>query len=91
MISNLIEIGEVVDNYRYGKRDDQHAADTADGAYELAPRRLRIHVTVAYGSHGDGCPPKRLRNTGKHDWVVLLLREVRETGKDEDSDCEKRH
>ena len=72
----LVEVGEVVDDDGYRQRDDQHAADAARGADQLAPHRLRAHVAVADRRHGDRRPPERLRDADELGAGHIVLGEV---------------
>jgi len=87
----LVELGEVVDDDGDRQRDDQHAADTARRADQLAPPGLGIDVAVADRRHGDRRPPERLRDADELGLLDLLLGEVRQAGKDENADGDEHH
>ena len=84
----LVVLGEVVDDDRDRQRDDEHAADAADAADDLAEDCLRHDVAVAHRRHGDRRPPERARDA-RVVRVVVLLGEVGERREHEDADGEE--
>ena len=57
----LVERRKIVDDDRYGKRNDEDAADTARCSDQFAPRRPRTDVAISDRRHRNGRPPERFR------------------------------
>ena len=87
----LVEVGEVVDDDGYGQGDDEHTADAARGADQLAADRRRAHVAVADRRHGDRRPPERLRDADELGAGHVVLGEVGERREDEHADRDEHH
>ena len=79
----LVELGEVVDDDRDGKCDDENSADTAHQTDTLPGQRGGVHVAVTHRGHRDGRPPERGWNACEGSLLHLSLREVAEAGEDE--------
>ena len=85
----LVELGEVVDDDRDGQRDDEHAADAAHAANELAQRRLGHNVAVPHSRHRDRRPPERRRDARVGLVVFRLFGEVGQAGEHQHADGEE--
>ena len=54
----VVEQIEVASDDRYWHDNDDHPCKSTEGRHQHPLNRYRIYVTIAYGCHGNQCPPE---------------------------------
>ena len=63
--TDLVELGEVVNDNRNWQCDDQHAANAANAAHNFPQNRLWVDITVPHRRHSNACPPESFGNASE--------------------------
>ena len=86
-----VEEGEVRDDDWHRQSNGENSSEGTDRPHKHAKVRLRCHVSIPHGGHGDDGPPQTLGNRGEVVFFVYLspLGVVDQRGKHDDEENEE--